>query len=131
MDVVNCAMLKNSPMNKLIQMRLIGLASLTIEQLTPITKVRDSTLYALLLHKFERFQRWRNTKKISQKEFEKHLHRSQKLIDDYIEVYDRNAGYYKCEIIYSQAHFDYYVMMKNDKIVFFFFHISKSKITHI
>lgn len=124
-------MKENHPMKKLLEMRLIGLASLSTEQLTPITKVKDTTLYALLLHKFEKFQRWRNTKKISQQEFEKHLHRSQKLVDEYLEVYDQNAQYYKCEIIYTNAHFDYYVLMKANKIVMFFFHISKSKLSHI
>ncbi len=118
-------------MDKLNQMRLIGLASLTSEQLSPITNVRDSTLYALLLHKFEKFQKWRNTKKIAQQAFEKHLHRSQKLVDEYIEVYDKAASYYKCIIKYSRLQFDYYVMMKDDKIVFFYFQINKAKIENV
>ncbi len=115
-------------MNKLTQMRLIGLASLSTEQLSPITNVKDSTLYSMILHKFEKFQRWRNTKKITQKAFESHLHRSQKLVDEYIEVYDKEASYFKCEIVYNRIQFDYYVMMKANQIVFFFFCISKSKI---
>lgn len=113
-------------MNKLNQMRLIGLVSLNTQQLTPITYVRDSILYGLLLNKFERFERWRNTKRITRKDFEVHLNKSEELVNAYLEVFSKTATFYKTAILYGQIQFDYYVMMRRRKIVLFFFHTSKT-----
>src|SRR5689334_18642460 len=111
-------------MNKINQMRLIGLVSLNTQQLTPITYVKDSILYGLLLNKFERFERWRNTRKISKQEFEIHLSKSEELTDAYLDVYHKTAKFYMCTILYGQIQFDYYVMMHRNRIILFFFHTS-------
>jgi len=115
-----------SSMNKTTQLRLIGLISMTAEQLTPITFTKDSILYSLLLQKLERFERWRNTRKISRQDFEIHLNKSEELVNAYLEVYNKTATFYRCAILYGQIQFDYYVMMRRNRIVLFFFHVNKT-----
>ncbi len=113
-------------MNKLNQMRLIGLVTLNAKELTPITYVQDSIVYGLLLNKFEKFERWRNTRKVPRQEFEEHLNQSEELVNAYLDTYHKSASFYKCVIKYNQIQFDYYVMMRQKRIILFFFHVSKT-----
>ncbi|CAN5680257.1 hypothetical protein BH11BAC1_BH11BAC1_16490 [soil metagenome] len=113
-------------MNKLNQMRLLGLASLRTQQLTPITYGKDTIMYATLLNKFEKFEKWRDTKKITRHKFESHLNKSEELVNAYLEVFSKTAGFYKCIVVFGEVRFDYYVMMRYGKIVLFFYCLNQT-----
>ena len=86
----------------------------------PISKTSNPLVFFALLGKFEKFENWDETVKISQKEFETLLNRNEDLVDAYLDVYSVGADYYRCTVCFEERVFEHNLMCINKKIVLFF-----------
>jgi hypothetical protein len=108
-------------MAKRNKMWLIGRATRFIPRSSPITLELSNLMYKLLLTKFVDFQKWPETEKVSQEQFETAFNQTQELIDAYLDIYTKQAEFFLCKITCDQFIFSYWIMYSNNKIVFLFY----------
>ena len=107
-------------MDKNVKLKLIGQASWLLPEFEPISQSSNPLMFLTLLDKFEKFEDWDETEKISKEEFETLLNRNDDLVDAYLDVYTVGANFYRCTVCFEQRVFEHNLMLVNKKIVLLF-----------
>lgn len=102
-------------MDRYVKLKLIKNTPWLLQEYSPATQFINPKSFVILSKKFENFESWNETLKISRKEFEELLNGEEVLIDAYLDVYSKKALFYKCIIKGEMYHFQYFVM-KNDEV---------------
>lgn len=110
-------------MDKRVKINHIGTASCSVTEYTPVTGAGSGILFMLLQSRFEKFEKWAETSRISRFEFEKRLKENSLLEDAYLDHFSRNADFYRCTIVHHMATYEYFIMVKEKKIVLLYHHI--------
>lgn len=108
-------------MEKRTKIRLIANISRSISGFAPITETSDYPKYVMLTNRFENFERWPETIKITRKEFEKELHKDPVLVDAYLDVFSTEADFYLCRVTYDYTTYHYCIMSLNKQIVLLYY----------